>query len=99
MCVAMFIKGIWPIYPVVIHCIVDKQSKTNRLGEILFTIGWLTISKYNNIVHVKRLTLTGHGLAVRVLLLSLQHAIETKRQNIVILIVKSLEFNSHIKKV
>ena len=30
------------------------------------------------------LTLTGHGLAVRILLPSLQHALETKRQNILL---------------
>ena len=43
---------------------------------------WLTNSKYSNIVHAKSLTLTGHGLAVRVLLPSLQRALEAKRQNI-----------------
>ena len=40
MCVAMFNKGIWSIWLVVIHCIVDEQSETNRLGEILITIGF-----------------------------------------------------------
>ena len=35
-------------------------------------------------MHVKSLTLTGHGLAVRVLLPSLQHALEIKRQNILL---------------
>ena len=33
-------------------------------------------------MHVNRLTPTGHGLAVRVLLPSLQRALEVKRQNI-----------------
>ena len=33
-------------------------------------------------MHDKSLTLTGHGLAKRVLLASIQHALETKRQNI-----------------
>ena len=35
-------------------------------------------------MHVKSLTLTGHGLAIRVLLASLQHALEMKRQNILL---------------
>ena len=45
---------------------------------------WLTNSKYSNIVHAKSLTLTGHGLALRVLLPSLQRALEAKRQNIIL---------------
>ena len=48
------------------------------------TARWLINSKYISIVHVKSLTLTGHGLAVRVLLPSLQCALETKRQNILL---------------
>ena len=44
----------------------------------------ITTSKYINIVHVKCLTLTGHGLAMRVLFPSLQRALEAKRQNILL---------------
>ena len=40
---------------------------------------WLTNSKYNNTVHAKSLTVTDHGLAMRVLLPSLQWASEMKR--------------------
>ena len=40
MSVIMFNKDIWPIWLVVIHCIVDEQSETNCLGEILITIRW-----------------------------------------------------------
>ena len=43
---------------------------------------WLTNSQYNNTVHAKSLTVTDHGLAMRVLLPSLQCAPEMKRQNI-----------------
>ena len=35
-------------------------------------------------MHVKSLTLTGHGLAMKVLLPSLQYALEMKRQNILL---------------
>ena len=42
---------------------------------------WLTNSKYNNIVDTKNLTLTNHGLAMRIIL-PLQCAPEMKRQNI-----------------
>ena len=44
----------------------------------------MTYSKHFNIVHVKSLALTGHGLAVRVLFPSLQCALEAKRQNIIL---------------
>ena len=63
---------------------MDEQSKTKCLGEILGSARWLTYSKYIIIMHAKSLTPTGHGLAVRVLLPSLQCALETKRQNILL---------------
>lgn len=59
---------------------------------------WLSNSKYNNIVQAKSLTLTSHGLAMRVLLPSLQLAPEMKMKNvfpIFFLIVQSLKFNGH----
>ena len=55
----------------------SSPCKANRLGEILQSgsARWLTNMRYINIVHVKRLTPTGHGLAMRVLLPSLQRAL------------------------
>ena len=76
----MFYTAIWPILLLVIHCIVDEVYKIDRFGEIeLSSARWLTNSKYNNIVHAKSLTVTDHGLAMRVSLPSLQCAPETKR--------------------
>ena len=37
MCVPMVNNGIWPA---LIHRIVNEQSETNHLGEILITIGF-----------------------------------------------------------
>ena len=67
-----------------IHRIVDEQSETNHLGEILITIGFIQVVNVLYIMHVKTLILTDHGLAMRVLLPSLQCALETKRQNILL---------------
>ena len=40
MCVAMFNKGIWPICFVITHHIMDEQSKTNHLVQILIKVGF-----------------------------------------------------------
>ena len=40
MCGAMFNEDIWLIWHVVMHYIVDKQSKNNCLDEIFITIGF-----------------------------------------------------------
>ena len=78
----MFYTAIWPILLLVIHYIMDEVSEIDHTGEILVELSsarWLTNSKYNNTVHAKSLTVTDHGLAMRVLLPSLQCASETKR--------------------
>ena len=81
----MFYIAIWPILLLVIHFIVDEVFEIDRFGEILIKLSSarrLTNSKYNNTVHAKSLTVTDHGLVMRVLLPLLQCAPETKRQNI-----------------
>ena len=55
-----------------------RSSEIDRFGKILNRIG-LTNSKYNNIVDAKSLTLTNRGLAIRIILTSLQCTPETKR--------------------
>ena len=65
-----------------IYCIVDEVSKIDRFGEILIKIAFSQVVnqlKSNKTVHAKSLTVTNHGLAMRVLLPSLQCAPETKR--------------------
>ena len=63
---------------------MEEQFKINHLDEQSGLARWLTNLKYINIVHVKSLTLTGHGLAMGVLFPSLQCALEMKRQNILL---------------
>ena len=61
---------------------MDKVSEINRFGKILIELSSarrLTNSKYNNTVHAKSSTVTDHGLAIRILLPSLQRARKTKR--------------------
>ena len=65
-----------------IHCIVDEVSKIDHLGEILVRIEFSQVVnqlQIINTVHAKSSTVTDHGLAMRVLLPSLQCAPETKR--------------------
>ena len=57
---------------------MDEQSEIDPFGKIVIRIR-LTNSKYNNIVHAKRLTLSDHGLFEDFLPLS-QCAPETKSQ-------------------
>ena len=57
---------------------MDNKSEIVCFGEILIRIRWLTNSKYINIVLAKNLTFIDHGLAMRVLLPSTQHASEMK---------------------
>ena len=60
----------------------NKVSEIDQFDEILVRIEssrWLTNSKYNNTVHAKNLTATDHGLAMRILLPSLQCALETRK--------------------
>ena len=60
---------------------MDEHSKTNGLDEILITI-WFTQIANSNTVHVKSLILTDMvWLYMRVLLPSLQYALEIKREN------------------
>ena len=77
----MFYIAIWSILLFVIHYIMDEVSEIVRFREILSELSsarWLTNSKSNNTKHAKSLTVTDHGLAMRVLWPSLQCAPEKK---------------------
>lgn len=65
-----------------VHCIADKQSIIIHCGDFLLESSlprWLTNFKYNNIVPAESLTITDHGLGMRILFRSLQCAPETER--------------------
>ena len=56
------------------------MSKIDHYSEILIRIEFSQVNfKYNNTVRSKSLTVTDHGLAMRVLVPSLQRAPEMKR--------------------
>ena len=61
---------------------MDEVSEINRFGKMLIELSsarQFTNSEYNNTVHAKSSTVTDHGLAIRILLPSLQCAPKTKR--------------------